>query len=103
MTIFRTRGTTITERKQIEEALRESEERFRNVYKTAPLGFVIWDKETHIADWNKKAEKVFGWSKAEVIGRSFFEFLIPEKDRPSVKDVVGNLLRGELYLCNYPL
>lgn len=83
-------------RKQAEKALRESEERFRNVYETAPLAFVVWDLDTNVTDWNKKAEELFGWTKEEVIGNNFFDFLIPEKDRPRVVDVVNSLINGEL-------
>ena len=83
-------------RKQAEKTLRESEERFRNVYETAPLSFVVWDLNAHVTDWNKKAEELFGWTKEEVIGNNFFDFLIPEKDRPRVVDVVKSLLNGEL-------
>jgi len=83
-------------RKQAEKELRESEERFRNVYETAPLAFVVWDLDTNVTDWNKKAEECFGWTKEEVIGNNFFDFLIPEKDRPRVVDVVNSLLNGEL-------
>ncbi len=86
----------ITERKRTEAALRKSEERFRNVYTTAPLAFVVWDKSTRVVDWNKKAEEIFGWSKEEVVGKNFFDFLIPEKDRPQVEKIVSNLLKGTL-------
>lgn len=79
-----------------EEAVREKEELFRNVYNTAPLAFVVWDLDTRVTDWNEKAHKVFGWSKEEALGRSFFDFLIPEKERPRVEDVVKNLVQGEL-------
>ncbi len=78
------------------EAVREKEELFRNVYNTAPLAFVVWDLDTRVTDWNKKAHKVFGWSKEEALGRSFFDFLIPEKERPRVEDVVKNLVQGKL-------
>ena len=78
------------------EELRESEERFRNVYDTAPLAFVVWDINTRVIDWNKKAEALFGWAREEIIDNNFFDFLIPEKDRPHVKDVVNILLKGEL-------
>ncbi len=64
--------------------MRESEERFRNVYSTAPLAFMVWDIDARVTDWNKKAEEVFGWTKEEVVGYNFFDFLIPEKDRPHV-------------------
>ncbi len=86
----------IDERKRAEETLREREELFRNVYDTAPLAFVVWDKDTRVTDWNQKAEEVFGWSKQEALGRNFFDFLVPEKDRHQVENVVGRLLEGGL-------
>ena len=86
----------IESRKQVEEALRDSEERFRNVNDTAPLAFVVWDKKTRVTDWNKKAEEIFGWSKEEVVNHNFFDFLVPEKNRPQVEDVVNGLLKGDL-------
>ncbi len=86
----------IDERKRTEETLREREELFRNVYDTAPVAFVVWDIETRVTDWNKKAEEVFGWSKEEALGRNFFDFLVPEKDRYQVENAVDRLLKGEL-------
>ena len=82
--------------KRSEEAIRKKEELFHNVYNTAPLAFVVWDLNTHVTDWNEKAREVFGWSKEEALGRSFFDFIIPEKDRPHVEHVVKDLLHGEL-------
>ena len=82
------------QREEAEEAFRESEQRYRNVYDTAPLAFVIWDRECRITDWNECAEKMFGWSREEVLGRNFFEFLIPESVQPRIEDVVESLLSG---------
>ena len=82
--------------KTTEMALRKNEELFRNVYLTAPLAFVIWDTDTRITDWNEKSEEVFGWSKVEVVGRTFFDLIIPEKDRPHVQEVVKHLFNGDL-------
>ncbi len=79
-----------------EEVLRASEQRYRNVYDTAPLAFVIWDCACRVTDWNSRAERMFGWSRDEVLGRNFFEFLIPEHARPRVEDVVAHLLHGEI-------
>jgi PAS domain S-box-containing protein len=72
------------------------EERYRNVYNIAPLAFVIWDNNCKVVDWNKKAEIIFGWSKEEVLGRNFFDFLIPDNVRPKVEDIVKLLLDGNL-------
>ena len=78
-------GGSKRERVSVREALRRSEERYRNVYNTAPLAFVIWDRDCCITGWNKCAENLFGWSREEVIGRNFFEFLIPHRTRPHVR------------------
>jgi len=72
------------------------EERYRNVYNTAPLAFVIWDTDCKIIDWNKQSENIFGWSKEEVLGRNFFDFLIPENVRPQVGEIVNALLGGKI-------
>jgi PAS domain S-box-containing protein len=89
-------GGSKRERIPVREALRRSEERYRNVYNTAPLAFVIWDRDCCITGWNKCAEEFFGWSREEVIGRNFFEFLIPQRTRPHIEEIVAGLLRGEL-------
>ncbi len=86
----------ITSRRSTEEALRLSREKYRRVYETAPLAFVVWDSSCLVTEWNERAEELFGWSRDEVLGRSFFEFLIPEAERPNVGDVVDALLAGEL-------
>jgi len=83
-------------RNRAKEALRASEERYRNVYDTAPLAFVIWDCDCRVTEWNSRARKMFGWSRKEILGRNFFEFLVPEHARPRVEDVVDALLSGEI-------
>ncbi len=86
----------ITERVKVLETLRKSEERFRNIYNTSPLAFVIWDLECCITDWNEKAEKIFGWTKNEIVGQNFFEYIIPNSAELKVKDVVDSLIKGRM-------
>ncbi len=76
--------------------LAASEQRYRDVFDTAPLAFVLWDRECRVTDWNRHAEQVFGWSRAEAVGRNFFQFLIPESARPQVEAVVARLREGKL-------
>jgi len=86
----------ITEHKQFEEALRLSEEKYRNVYDTAPLAFVVWDRDCRVLEWNRRAEKLFGWNRDEILGENFFDFIVPDRARPRVEAVVRSLLDGEL-------
>jgi len=59
----------------------EGEERLRNLINTAMDAVVLIDEEGNIINWNKQAEKIFGWSNQEVTGRALHELIIPEQYR----------------------
>ena len=71
----------LTERKQIEESLKQSEERSRSVIESAHDAFVSIDIDGRIRDWNLQAESMFGWPRAEALGRFLHETIIPSKYR----------------------
>ncbi len=60
----------ITERKQVEEALRESEERHRTVLESAPEPVVVYDKEGRVRYFNPAFSRVFGWTLSESEGHT---------------------------------
>ena len=66
----------ITERRQMEEALRESEEKFRAISNFAKDAIISIDDEGRISFWNPAAEKMFGYKKEEAIGKEMYK-LIP--------------------------
>jgi|GEM_PF-1106518 len=68
----------ITERKKIEVALRESELRYRSVSETANDAIISMNSTGDIVDWNHGAEKIFGYTKAEVYGQSL-TMIIPAR------------------------
>ncbi len=70
--------TDITERKRAEEALRESEERFRAVVENAPAGIYLKDIEGRFLLVNKHNEKLHGISRDELRGKTVFD-LLPEE------------------------
>jgi PAS domain S-box-containing protein len=63
----------ITERKKAEQALRQSEERLKILFESAPDAIYLSDLEGNLVDGNKAAEKILGYAKAELIGKSFIE------------------------------
>jgi diguanylate cyclase (GGDEF)-like protein/PAS domain S-box-containing protein len=65
-------------RRQSQEALRESEERYRSVTQFAADAIIIADSKGNIAGWNRGAEVVFGYTEAEAIGQTV-SILMPER------------------------
>jgi PAS domain S-box-containing protein len=68
-------ATDITTRKKAEEALRQSEERFRLlVSEVADYAILMLDPEGHIVSWNTGAERIKGYRSEEIIGQHFSRF-----------------------------
>ena len=57
------------------------EARLRAAIDAAPDAFVVIDEHSCIQDWNPAAERLFGWSREEALGRSLTETIIPERFR----------------------
>ena len=70
----------ITERKRTEEALRESEARYRAVLQSANDAIVTADRDGTIIGWNKAAERLFGYAYTEAVGQPI-TCLMPERHR----------------------
>jgi PAS domain S-box-containing protein len=84
----------ITERKRAEEALRQSEERFRSVFHNAFVGMAIVNPEGHVVEANEPFCRFLGYSREELIGRHFTEFTHPE-DMSIDSDLYAALLDDE--------
>lgn len=66
-------------RKQSEEALRDSEKQIQAIFANAPDAIVVVDSNGAIMRWNPESEKLFGWKKEEVIGRTLDELIVPAR------------------------
>ena len=69
----------ITERKQFENALKESEEKFRNIYETANEGICVTNTSEEIVSANKKFRELVGYSVDEITGKNFEIFVHGEE------------------------
>lgn len=77
------------ERKQAIEALRESRDRLEGIYLSVGDGIVSVDAQQRIVLFNSAAERIFGYSAAEVIGQPL-SILLPERFRPQHEDHIRN-------------
>ena len=70
-----------SERRQAIARLEESEARANLIVDTAHDAFVGIDRAGRIVEWNAQATATFGWTRAEAIGRSLTETIIPPEFR----------------------
>jgi PAS domain S-box-containing protein len=80
----------ITARKTAEEALRKANE--TSVY-ASPIPIIAADTKSHVTIWNPAAEKLFGWSEKEVIGRPIP--IVPQYETATVAALHRRLMAGE--------
>jgi PAS domain S-box-containing protein len=84
-----------------EAALLQSQERNRAVVDTALDGVITIDASGLITDWNAQAEKMFGWSREDVLGRRLSETIIPPRDREAHERGLRHFLgTGESHILN---
>jgi PAS domain S-box-containing protein len=58
----------VTERREMEERLRESEQNYRSLVRQLQVGVVVYDPGAHVVAWNDKALELFGLSEAALPG-----------------------------------
>jgi PAS domain S-box-containing protein len=80
-----------TDRKQAEEAIRQSEQRMRLHVQQTPLAVIEWDLEFRVTAWNPGAERVFGYSEQEALGQHY-SFVVPAAVHEQVEKVLAALL-----------
>jgi PAS domain S-box-containing protein len=90
--------TDITERKQAEEALRESERKLRAIFEQAPLGIAAIDSTTgRFLTLNPRYCKIAGYSESEMLDHTFQEITHPD-DLESDLDGLQRMREGQLRL-----
>jgi PAS domain S-box-containing protein len=84
----------ITERKQAEEALKTSEERFRQIFQQGPIGIMLSGLDYQIINVNAQFSKMLGYTEDEFRSITFRDFTFPE-DIPIIEENCEKLIKGE--------
>ncbi len=87
----------ITDRKRAEEALRQSEQRYRTLVETMNEGLTVQDENGLITYVNEKFCEMSGYSRDEIIGRSVSDFfnLLDEENQKILKNQIARRIKGE--------
>ncbi len=82
----------VTEQRRADRALRDSEERARRVIDAAGDAFISTDEGDVITEWNASAQALFGWTRAEALGRQFADLVVPQRNRARHRTSIARYL-----------
>jgi two-component system CheB/CheR fusion protein len=86
----------VTERRRMEDALREGEEQLRQEARLVEVSrapIFVWDYDGGILQWNRGCEELYGYTRAEAIGRDKGELLKTTVPASSFEELKAALLR----------
>ncbi|MEH2405387.1 PAS domain S-box protein, partial [Nostoc sp.] len=91
----------ITEYKQAEAELKASQQRLALLIEQTPLAIIEWNTNFEIQTWNRAAERIFGYTTEEMLGKHF-DIVIPENVEKQVNEILTALLtqRGGSFSVN---
>jgi PAS domain S-box-containing protein len=85
--------TDITERRQEQEALRETRDRLQAIIRASPLAIFILDPDGNVKLWNPAAACIFGWSETEAVGRPLP--VVPPEKQSEFRALLERVKGGE--------
>ncbi|MBN2227673.1 MAG: response regulator [candidate division Zixibacteria bacterium] len=87
--------TEIVERERIETQLRESRRKLLRHIQHTPLGVIEWDLDVNVVEWNKAAERIFGYCRSEAVGHNAVELISFEEHRDLINEEWKSLVNGD--------
>jgi PAS domain S-box-containing protein len=86
-------GRDVTDHTLAERALRASRERIALFLRQAPVAIVEWDLDFRVTDWNPAAERIFGYSRDEALGKYAADLIVPRHVQAEVSQVWQSLVQ----------
>jgi len=85
----------VIRRRQAEESLRNSEAIYQTFFETTQSVVLLLTPDARLMSWNSAAEKLFGYSREEVIGKSYLELFVQDKDQAEVRNSILRIMEGK--------
>ena len=85
----------VSRRKEVEEGLRLSEQRYRSLVQTAPTVILTLAPDHRVVEFNPAAERLYGRSRDEVVGSDYVALFIGEREREAVTADIRKVLAGK--------
>lgn len=79
-------------RNNAEYSLSKREQHLKLYTEQAPMATIEWSTDFQVLNWNKAAEKMFGYSVDEVRGLDFVDIMLPKNSKVDVKQVWNDLM-----------
>ncbi|BAZ33215.1 PAS/PAC sensor signal transduction histidine kinase [Cylindrospermum sp. NIES-4074] len=81
--------------KSVERDFNESQQKLFFLMQRHPCPVIEWNTAFAVTEWNNAAERLFGYSKSEVLGTHIAELIVPESDKGKIKNIMQALLHQE--------
>ncbi|MBE9070446.1 PAS domain-containing protein [Leptolyngbya cf. ectocarpi LEGE 11479] len=87
----------VTERKQTEVALSQSEERFRSLFEGVSLiSMQVYDRQRRVIGWNQASADLYGYTREEAMGQRLEDLIIPEAMRAPVIQMIEDWIHRDI-------
>lgn len=85
-------NTFISKLKKNNQSLSITKKQYQELFDSIPVAILVWDKNFKVLDWNKHAEYIFGYTKEEMMGKNFFDFIVPDDLKKDLNQLADKIL-----------
>jgi PAS domain S-box-containing protein len=82
-------------RKRAEEHVKQLQEYLQLQVNRMPIGLIVWDMDFRVKSWNPSAERIFGFSEKEALGKHPYGLIVPKEVQPQIDIIWSRLLQGD--------
>ena len=94
--VFASRVAAELQQQSSQKELKKALERLDFHISNTPLGVIEWDGNFDVINWNKAAERIFGFSQSAFLGKDPLEVLVPQDEIPEIKRLTEELVANKV-------